>query len=198
MKCKLCDKNIDTISLYEIFTKRDVLCKECRSSLKLNRRLYRNKDYSVEYFYDYDKAFETLLLQYKECFDEALYDAFLYKIDTYINIKYFNYHIIYAPSSKSKVEKRGFDHLRKMFQNVSLKEAKGLHTKNDLSQKSKSYYERQKMSNNFYYDGKKFDRVLIVDDVYTTGSTINGIYSALKPYVKHIKVLVLAKTLYEC
>lgn len=198
MKCKLCEANIDTISLYEIFTKRDVLCKKCRDSLKMNHRIYKTNDFEVEYFYDYDKAFETLLLQYKECFDEALYDAFLYKIDTYINLRYFNYHIIYAPSSLYKKEKRGFDHLRKMFESVTLKEAKGLHLKQDLNQKSKSYFERVKMIDNFYYDGNPYDRVLIVDDVYTTGSTIMGIYKAIKPYAKHIKVLVLAKTKYDC
>ena len=194
MKCKLCEKNIDTLSLYELLFNKDVLCKKCRDSLKMKRRIYHTKDYDVEYFYDYNKPFETLLLQYKECYDEALYDAFLYKIDTYINIKYFNYHIIYAPSSIYKKQLRGFDHLRKMFESVNLKEVKGLKVKNELDQKHKTYFERQKMIDNFIYDGDNHDRVLIVDDVYTTGSTINGIYRAIKPYFKHIKVLVLAKT----
>ena len=85
--------------------------------------------------------------------------------------------------------------MRKMFESVSLKEAKGLHLKQDLNQKSKSYFERIKMIDNFYYDGDPCDNVLIVDDVYTTGSTIMGIYRAIKPYAKHIKVLVLAKTI---
>lgn len=195
MKCKLCDENIDTISLYDILFERDVLCKECRSKMNFKRRIYKFKDLDIEYFYDYNPAFQTLLLQYKECYDEALYDSFLYKIDNYINARYFGYKLLLAPSSKRKKEKRGFDHLEKMFSSVSLKRVKGLKSLKDINQQGKSFFQRSEMEDNYIYEGPKLDKVLIVDDVSTTGSTVRGIYRAIKPYANKVKVLVLAKTI---
>ena len=109
------------------------------------RRIYHFKDLEIEYFYDYNSAFQTLLLQYKECYDEALYDAFLYKIDNYINLRYFGYHLLLAPSSKRKKEKRGFDHLEKMFKNVELKRVEGLKIVKDINQHGKSFFQRSQM-----------------------------------------------------
>lgn len=194
MKCKFCDKDINSISLYEILFERDNLCKECRSKLNYKHRIYKYKDIEIEYFYDYNQMFQTLLLQYKECYDEALYDVFLYKIDNYINFRYFNYRLLLAPSSKTKMEKRGFDHLDKMFSSVWLKRVKGLRAINDINQQGKSFYQRSLMESNYIYNGPRLDKVLIVDDLSTTGSTLRGIYKAIKPYANRVRFLVLAKT----
>ena len=153
MKCKLCDENINSLSLYDIFFERDVLCKECRSKMNFKRRIYHFRDLEIEYFYDYNPAFQTLLLQYKECYDEALYDAFLYKIDNYINLRYFGYQLLLAPSSKRKKEKRGFDHLEKMFKNVELKRVKGLKIVKDINQHGKSFFQRSQMEDNYMLFG---------------------------------------------
>lgn len=194
MRCKFCDENINSISLYEILFERDTLCKECRSKLNIKHRIYRYKDIDIEYFYDYNQMFQTLLLQYKECYDEALYDSFLFKIDNYINVRYFNYCLLLAPSSKTKIDKRGFDHLEKMFTSVSLKRVKGLKAINDINQQGKSYFQRSQMESNYVYNGPRLKNVLVVDDLSTTGSTLRGIYKAIKPYSKRVKFLVLAKT----
>lgn len=195
MRCKLCDEQINSISLYDIFFERDVLCHECRSKMNFKRRIYHFKDLEIEYFYDYNPAFQTLLLQYKECYDEALYDAFLYKIDNYINLRYLGYKLLLAPSSIRKKEKRGFDHLEKMFNSVCLDRVEGLKIVKDINQHGKSFFQRSEMENNYIYEGPKLDKVLIVDDVCTTGSTIRGIYKAIKPYAHKIRILVLAKTI---
>lgn len=194
MKCKFCDEDINSISFYELIFERDTLCKECRSKLNFKHRIYKYKDIEIEYFYDYNQMFQTLLIQYKECYDEALFDVFLYKIDNYINFRYFNYHLLLAPSSKSKTTKRGFNHLEKMFSSVWLKRVKGLNAINDINQQGKSSYQRSLMKDNYKYTGPKLNKVLIVDDLSTTGSTLRGIYKAIKPYSKRVKFLVLAKT----
>lgn len=193
MKCLYCDKQINKYSLYNLFIEEDELCLKCRKELNLKRRYFKLEDLNVEYFYDYNSLFKTLLLQYKECYDEALKSIFLYRIDTYLKVKYYNYKIAYVPSSTSKLNQRGFNHLKLIFEELRLKEVEGIRMKKELIQEGRDLNERKKMLVNYVYEGEKLDRVLLVDDVCTTGSSLLGVYNALKPYTKCLKALVLAK-----
>lgn len=194
MRCLYCDKRIDEYSLYDLCFEKDVLCKTCRKAITYKHLKFKIEDMEVETFYRYNSLFKDVLLQYKECYDEALKEVFLYKIKDYIKIKYYGYKILYVPSSKRKLEERGFNHLKLIFDELHFKEVKGLRMINDISQFSKGYLERQQMLDNYIYEGEnKLDKVLIVDDVYTTGSSLKGVYKVMKPYCKVVKALILAK-----
>lgn len=192
-KCLFCDRKINRYSLYHLFIEDDLLCLDCRNKLALKIRHYKIDDLAVEYFYDYDSLFKTLLLQYKECYDEALAKVFLYKIDVYIKLKYWDYKIIYVPSSKKKLEERGFNHLRLIFDALDMKEVIGLNSKEELIQEGKSLIDRQKMIGNYYYEGEHLKKVLIIDDISTTGSSLLAVKRALEGHYDKIKALVLAK-----
>ena len=192
MKCLYCDKTIDKISLKSAFLKEDDLCPDCRRRLKVNRRIIQVEEMTVEVFYEYDGLFKSLLLQYKECLDEALKDVFLYEISDYINLRYMGYRICFVSSSKKKLEYRGFEHLKLIFEEVRLPELKGLSMKEELCQEGMDLLQRRKMISNFVYNGKHTDRVLLVDDVLTSGSTLLGAYRALSTGCKRVKVLSLA------
>lgn len=193
MRCLYCDMKINKYSLYDLFVEEDKLCFKCRKQMPINRRRFNVDSLKCESFYDYDTLFKTLLLQYKECYDEALKDVFLYKIDIYLKIKYFDYRVVYVPSTKKKFEKRGFDHLKLIFNSLDLKEAGSLLIKEDLVQEGKNLKEREKMKNNYCFEGKYHKKILIIDDVCTTGSSLIGAYNALKGYCDDIKAIVLAK-----
>lgn len=193
MKCLYCDKCIDKYSLYSLFVEEDMLCINCRKAIKYNHKKFKIDGIEVETFYEYKSLYKQLLLQYKECYDEALKDVFLYKIKDYIKIKYFGYRILYAKSSINKTKERGFNHLEKIFESLNMKKVDGLKMISDLNQQNKNLNERLRMEDNFSYEGEMLDKVLIVDDVITTGSTIKGIYKAIRPYARKIRVLVLAK-----
>lgn len=193
MNCLYCDKKIEKYSLSDILFDEDLLCHECRSSMPIRKRKTRIEDLEVEYFYDYNSLFKSLLIQYKECFDEALSQVFLHKIKDYIKIRYFGYKILYVPSSKEKLESRGFDHLRLIFNTLGFKEVTGICQKQEMSQRGKGKRARSQMVNNYIYNGGPQNKVLIVDDVMTTGSSLLGVYLAIKPYCKKIKALVLSK-----
>lgn len=193
MRCLYCDKRIEKHTIYEIFFEEDLLCIDCRREMDFKKRSFKLNDLKVEYFYNYNSLFKSLLLQYKECYDEVLKDIFLYKIDVYLKIKYAGYKIIYAPSSKQKIEERGFKHLKLIFKPVHFKEVKGLKIKEEIVQEGKNLLQRQQIVNNFYYEGEKLDKVLIVDDVCTSGSTLLGIYNAIKADANKVSALVLAK-----
>lgn len=194
MKCLYCNKKINEYTLYSLFIDEDLLCKKCRNKMKYHHQKFKINDLEVESFYDYDSLFKDILLQYKECYDEALKDVFLYRISDYLKIKYHGYRIAYVLSSKNKVHDRGFNHLKQIYNSLNFKEIKGLEMIEDLCQLNKDYSQRAKMLTNYKYCGNRLNKVLIVDDVFTTGSSLYGVYNALKGKCEKCKAVVLAKT----
>lgn len=193
MRCIYCDKPIDKISIATLFLEEDKLCVNCRNRLKLNRKQVNIGSLKVDTLYNYDGIFKELLIQYKECYDEALAPVFLYLLKTVIMLKYWGYKIVFVPSSKQKLEKRGFNHLELIFKDVQLNTVKGLKMKSEIIQEGKNLSQRRAMVDNYIYEGKKLNKVLIVDDVLTSGSSINGVYKAIYPYAKRVKALALAR-----
>ncbi|MBQ1306644.1 MAG: hypothetical protein IIZ64_02675 [Erysipelotrichaceae bacterium] len=192
MRCIYCDREIKKITFTSLFLERDPLCIECRRMLKVKRKNILLGELKTEVFYEYDGIFKSMLLQYKECCDEALKDVFLYSLKDYIGIRYFGYHILFVPSSQKKRQMRGFDHLELIFEDVKLPRARGLRMKEDLIQEGKNARERSRMRDNYIYEGEKLNKALIVDDVITTGSSIVGVYEAIKDKAGHVRALSLA------
>lgn len=192
MRCLYCDQEISKQTLYSLLINEDKLCINCRKQIKKKHQIIKLDDLEVECFYDYDSLFKSLLLQYKECMDEALSVIFLFKIKEYIELKYYGYCVVYMPSTYEKLSKRGFNHLEKIFEDLNLEHLQGLRYKEQLLQEGKRREEREKMINNFVYEGRQVDKVLIVDDVMTTGSSLKGANRALRPYTNDVKALVLA------
>lgn len=194
MRCLYCKSEIKKFNLSSIIFETDQLCIDCRSKLKINRKIIDIGSLKVETLYNYDDGiFRDLLIQYKECYDEALANVFLYMIKDYIKIKYHSYHIVYVPSSDRKRELRGFNHLKLIFKDLGLMEVNGLTMKRQLIQEGMNYSQRKLMLDNYIYCGKRLNKVLIVDDVVTTGSSLLGVYKAIEPYCADIKALSLAR-----
>ena len=146
----------------------------------------------IETFYEYDSLYKSLLIQYKECYDEALKDVFLYGILDYINLRYHGYSLALVPSSRQKRKERGFDHLELMCERVRLKRVKGLRMKTELIQEGKNAEQRREMEKNYIYEGESLGKVLLFDDVVTTGASLLGTFWAIKEKATIIKVLSLA------
>ena len=192
MRCIYCDCIKSKINFSSLFLKEDLLCVKCRDKLRINRKVIDYGSIKVEAFYDYDSLFKDLLIQFKECYDEALKDVFMYWLNDYINMRYYNYDILLMPSSDTKISQRGFNHLEVLFSDLKQRRITGIKLKNQLIQEGKSKIEREKMRNNFIYEGDRIDRVLVLDDVVTTGSSMIGIYNCLKEKVRTIKLLSLS------
>lgn len=192
MRCIYCQNDIRKIRMKSLFLKYDPLCTDCRKKMKLNRRYIDIDGLKVETFYEYDSLFRSLLLQYKECYDEALKDVFLHEISEYICFRYHGYEIVLIPSSAKKYEERGFNHLELIFESVGLKINHGLKMREELIQEGKNFNERQLMKNNYYYEGEAIRKALIVDDVLTTGASIIGAYRCLDKKVRKIGILTIA------
>ena len=192
MRCLYCDKPIEKYTFKSLFLKEDGLCPSCRSGLKVKRRIIDVGEFKVECFFEYDGMYRSLLLQFKECHDEALKDVFLYDLKEYLEIRYFGYEVLFVPSGERKRKERGFDHLQEMFSQLRLKRACGLRMKEDLCQEGMSLAQRKRMYGNYVYEGDRIDKVLIADDVMSSGSSLAGAFHAIRPFAGNVKVLSLA------
>lgn len=193
MRCLYCDEPISRYSLYSLLIEKDKLCLKCRKQMKLKIQEFKLNELECISFYEYDSLFKTILLQYKECYDEALAEVFLYKIDLLIGLMFMGYKLVYVPSSTSKLKSRGFEHLKLIFERMHFKEVDGLKMKKELVQEGKDLECRKKMQDNYYYEGEKIDKLLIVDDVCTSGSSLIGVYKAFKGKARVIKAVILAR-----
>ena len=193
MRCIYCDRQIEKLNLYSLFIEDDLLCNECRKKLIIKKKIIDVGEYKVETFYEYDEMFKSLLLQYKECYDEVLSKVFLYKLSDYINFKYHDYTIVFIPSSEEKLRLRGFNHLSLIFNDIKLNKNECLVMKKQLIQEGKNRSERISMIDNYHYTGNQLDKVLVVDDVITTGSSFLGAFKALNGHCRMMKGLSLAR-----
>ena len=159
------------------------------------------------YLYKYEGIIRDKLIDYK--FDEKsyLYNCFTKLIlnDENACRKIISYDIILSvPISKKRYKKRGYNQsdliVRKIAKKLNISYEKNCLLKiKDVIEQSKLDKEERKMNiKNVYIckhkeklEGKK---VLLVDDIYTTGSTVNECSKVLKEAnVKKIGVLTIAK-----
>lgn len=194
MKCLYCDENyIKNSSLIHYLFKKDPLCEKCRSKMIYRPRDINVKDIKVRAFYEYNPFISSLILQYKECHDEALKDIFFYDLIDQIRLKYYGYTIIWVPSTKYNKNKRGFDHMMEMLKCLKMNMLDALYKVNEKSQNNLSKIKREEMMDNIKLKDniKVPDKVLLVDDIITTGSSIYGAYKALKDKCQDIKIIAL-------
>ena len=149
--------------------------------------------------YNYDENIKSLLYQFKGCHDYELDPVFLYRYAFELSIMYHNYVIVPIPSYQEEDEKRGFNHVREIFSLLNLKMMDILVKTANVKQADLSKEERKniskylKVKENVDLSGKK---VLIVDDVFTTGGTMSAAINLIKGlHPKKIKVLVMSKTI---
>ena len=149
------------------------------------------------YVYDYDEEVQKNLYQFKGCFDYELAGVFLDYFRPYFIMKYFNYIMVPAPSSKEADKERGFNHVVEMFKPLKLKMLPCIEKTQDIKQSSLKATDRAKVKDRLKINDVdlKGKRILIVDDVYTTGSTVKAMIELIKTKnPKSIKVLVMSKT----
>lgn len=191
--CLYCDKVIDELPL-SFMLEDDPLCTECCKSLKAKWRHTYIQGCKIYYLYDYSSFFKDMLLQYKEGPDEALKIAFLGFYKEYFRLLFKFYDIVYVPSTIAKSKMRGFLPMEEIMKPLGAQKYAEVYLYEERIQSGKNYRERQKMRSNYYLK-KKIDprkRLMIVDDVLTTGSSLLGVYDLFKDKCRHILLFCLA------
>ena len=198
---------------------KESLCKKCELVIKqyeIKKLIYCKKD-NKKYF---DYIFNTL--KYEDIIRKKIIEykfgdkPYLYKFFSKIiskNIKTFglfenNYDIIIpVPNYRKKKQLRGYNQteliakeIAKQIINLEYEDKILLKIRNTIPQSSLSKKERKSnikdvfIVNNKYIEELKDKRVILFDDIYTTGSTVNECSKVLKSNgVKEILVLTIAK-----
>ena len=194
MRCLMCQKEKGDGDWLDILECEDPLCHACRLSLSRVDFHMKFHGYPLYSTYLYDAVFASMLIQYKECFDEALKHAFIYPIRWWLNIRFFGYTVCYLPSSKAKVGKRGFHHLKEMYSGLCLESLDLFEKIDDYDQRDKSKEERLKMVENIRLkQGIKVPKkILLVDDTLTTGASMLGALHALSKFDVKICIYVVS------
>jgi len=150
------------------------------------------------HIYFYTEKIQELLYQFKGCKDYELRTIFLEYYQYYLNIKFNGYTIIPAPSCKESDEERGFNHVEEMYKILHLKMLKCIHKTKPIKQADLTTKEREKIGDILTIDEVDLTKkkVLLVDDVFTTGSTIKAMIKLVRQKgAKKIKVLLMSKTI---
>ncbi|MBR4378297.1 MAG: ComF family protein [Bacilli bacterium] len=159
---------------------------------------FKVDDIECFHIYFYNEKVQELLYQFKGCYDYELYSVFLEYYSSYLNIKFKDYEIVPAPSSKKSDKDRGFNHVEEMFKTLRLKMNKCIHKTKQRKQADLTTKEREKIGDYLVIDDVNLSnkKILLVDDVYTTGSTIKSMIQLVKQKgAKKIKVLLMSKTI---
>ncbi len=133
----------------------------------------------------------------KGCGDVELAQIFVKPYSLELNLRYFGYTMICLPSYEEDYKKRGFKHVDEMFSCLKLKKCDCLVKSEHHKQSDQSFKKRSEIEKYIFIKGEpnlKGKKVLLVDDICTTGSTLKAAINLVKKLnPKKIEVLVVAK-----
>jgi len=153
---------------------------------------------NILYLYHYDDVIKENLYKLKGCFDIELAPIFLDYYRYYLKIKFYGYTIIPAPSSKEADEERGFNHVVEIFKTLGLPILRCIHKTKNMKQSDLSTEERTKIKDILEIDNVDLSKkkILLVDDVFTTGSTFTAMIELVRSKSpRKIKGLLMSKTI---
>lgn len=196
--CKICFKEFSPQNLFSLINKDACLCNSCLRKFNPKFIEFKVEGHKALSIFEYDETIRSYLYQFKGCFDIELTRVFLERYYKELSIKYSGFFIVPVPSFYEDDEIRGFNHVVEIFKPLKLPMLKIIKKTSHFKQAEHSGNARNDISqhlvltNNSSLKGKK---ILLVDDVFTTGSTIKSCIKLLKELnPKTIQILVMSKT----
>ena len=211
--CEKCKKRIKKFEKYELIDK-EILNFNYKIKISVFDKEKDNKNYDDKIYFDnlfycfeYKGIIRNLLLKYK--FSGASYLCYFFA-NVILNNKKINeifklYDIIIpVPMDKNKKLRRGYNQTELIVNIINKNLEINVNTnilkkiKSTKTQSKLNFYERQKnIKNAFLVKNKSLienKKIILFDDIYTTGATVNEISKILKfAGAKEILILIIAK-----
>ncbi len=171
---------------------RDILCPLCRSKLRPCKKTIKVDDMEVYALYWYNEGMSELMHRIKELYDESLVKVFHNDLRASLTWKYRKSYKVCVPSSNLKTQERGFHAVKGMYEPWAVQDD---FVKEDVKQSLKSALDRRLIANAIKLKDpniRKHRKILLVDDVCTTGSSLKACYDLLKSDENSVMIVVLA------
>lgn len=190
--CEDCFQKFEKISDNHCPTCYKEATKDC-----LDCRYWQNQGKEVEHksLFIYNQVMKEYFSRYKFQGDYILRKVFSKVIRKELK-KYKDYAIVPIPVSEKKIQKRGFNQVEGLLEAAGISYRTLLNKKETEAQSSKNREERLKSRGNFSIQKEKNipEKILLVDDIYTTGSTLQDAKQTLiENGVKEIMTFSLAR-----
>lgn len=195
--CKVCFKSFDEKSIHLLLNNYVGICDKCIQRYKPIFKEFKFESFPGLAIYEYTDYIKEKLFQFKGCFDYELCSTFLGPYKHELMFRYRGFVVVPIPSNKEADLERGFNHVETIFESVGFKLTKILEKRGDFKQALHNSKERGEISKHLFLKENlnlENSKILLVDDVITTGSTMHRaieLIKTLKP--KKIEVLVMSK-----
>lgn len=197
--CKICFKILKNSSFFSAVSKSNCICEECFNLFTPKFIKFKHKQIKCLSIYPYDSEIKELLFKYKGCYDYELQDVFLNRYIWYLKLNYVGYKVICIPSYFLDDQKRGFNHVFEVAKLLQKPILNCLIKTKEHKQANCTATERKEVSKSMdIINGEQIEnqKILILDDVYTTGSSVEAAINLISKYKpKIIKVLTISKNI---
>lgn len=193
--CLYCFDDITKKQDFYAWLKKDAcLCGVCQSQLLPYQKSKQILRMPIYILYVYNEFLETMIYQYKEGKDIALKSVFFHSFIQEIEHRYKGYTLVLMPSSEEKTKERGFHALRNMLEVINLPKIEPFYKSENRKQSLQSVEQRAHIDEIIHLNTSVVipkTKLLLIDDVCTTGSTIKCAYNLLRKHKLSIEALVL-------
>lgn len=189
--CLICFNSLMHDSGFETFVSRcDYICNKCAQNFKIIDYKQNYKNISIWFLYQYNEFARKLVYQYKGCYDIELCKVFLDLYLSKLKKKYKDHYIIYPPSNKKDNLVRGFNHIQEIAKQINNNVFDIFYKKEEMKQSNASLQNKKLIKNIIKIKDCDFlnnKKILLLDDIYTTGNTIKTCINLIFEKVRQIQ-----------